>query len=187
MPSLRLELPQLRLRQWRGNVVDDLEIDAALGEQRKRGARLAATRIMVDFGFHRSKCKVWAVRLEPRQRLDAGGAGGYGSGDVGSLRYNNDKMFRALLTLSALGVAGCVSAPPVQEMSDARQAISAAEQADAGRLAADTLADARRFLEDAERQIQEEAYGPARMNAVRAKNRAVQALRSTQPRAGADD
>jgi hypothetical protein len=103
------------------------------------------------------------------------------------LRYNNYKMFRALLTLSALGVAGCVSAPPVQEMSDARQAISAAEQADAGRLAADTLADARRFLEAAERQIQEEAYGPARMNAVRAKNRAVQALRSTQPRAGADD
>ena len=91
-------------------------------------------------------------------------------------------MFRALLTLSAFGVAGCVSAPPVQEMSDARQAISAAEQADAGRLAADTLADARRFLEDAERQIQEEAYGPARMNAVRAKNRAVQALRSTQAR-----
>ena len=96
-------------------------------------------------------------------------------------------MFRALLTLSAFGVAGCVSAPPVQEMSDARQAISAAEQADAGRLAADTLADARRFLEDAERQIQDEAYGPARMNAVRAKNRAVQALRSTQPRDGADD
>ena len=91
-------------------------------------------------------------------------------------------MFRALLTLSAFGVAGCVSAPPVQEMSDARQAIRAAEQADAGRVAGDTLADARRFLEDAERQIQEEAYGPARMNAVRAKNRAVQALRSTQAR-----
>jgi hypothetical protein len=91
-------------------------------------------------------------------------------------------MFRALLTLSLLGVAGCVSAPPVQEMSDARQAIRAAEQADAGRLAGDTLADARKFLEDAERQIQEEAYGPARMNAVRAKNRAVQALRSTQAR-----
>jgi hypothetical protein len=95
-------------------------------------------------------------------------------------------MFRALLTLSAFGVAGCVSAPPVQEMSDARQAIRAAEQADAGRVAGDTLADARKFLEDAERQIQEEAYGPARMNAVRAKNRAVQALRSTQARDAGD-
>jgi Domain of unknown function (DUF4398) len=78
-------------------------------------------------------------------------------------------------------VAGCVTAPPVQEMSDARQAIVAAEQADAARLAADTLSEARRFLADAERQIQEEAYGPARINAVRAKNRAVQALRATQP------
>lgn len=77
-------------------------------------------------------------------------------------------------------VAGCVTAPPVQEMSDARQAIMAAEEADAQRLAADTLNDARRFLAEAERQIQEEAYGPARINAVRAKNRALTALRSSQ-------
>jgi hypothetical protein len=89
-------------------------------------------------------------------------------------------MFRALLTMGTLAVAGCVSAPPVQEMSDARQAISAAEQAEAGRVAGDTLAAARRFLAEAERQLQEEAYGPARMNAVRAKNRAVLALRSSQ-------
>jgi hypothetical protein len=95
-------------------------------------------------------------------------------------------MFRVLATIAALALAGCVSAPPVQEMSDARQAIAAAEQANAGRVAADTLADARRFLEEAERQIQEQAYGPARMNAVRAKNRAVLALRSTEPRATAD-
>jgi hypothetical protein len=107
---------------------------------------------------------------------------------VGPLRYNNYKMSRAqltpraLLTVVALVVAGCVTAPPVQEMSDARQAISAAEQADAGRVAADTLADARRFLAEAEQQIQQEAYGPARMNAVRAKNRAVLALRSTRTR-----
>jgi hypothetical protein len=95
-------------------------------------------------------------------------------------------MFRVLATIGVLALAGCVSAPPVQEMSDARQAIAAAEQADAGRVSADTLADARRFLAEAERQIQEQAYGPARMNAVRAKNRAVLALRSTQSRATAD-
>lgn len=77
-------------------------------------------------------------------------------------------------------LAGCVTSPPVQEMSDARQAIAAAEQANADREAADTLAAARRFLAEAERQIQEEAYGPARMNALRAKNRAALALRSTQ-------
>jgi len=82
--------------------------------------------------------------------------------------------------MGALTVAGCVTAPPVQEMSDARQAIDAAEQADAGLIAADTLNAARRFLAEAERQIQEQAYGPARINAVRAKNRAVLALRSSQ-------
>jgi hypothetical protein len=110
------------------------------------------------------------------------------SADVGSLRYNNYKMIRGLLTtLCALGFAACVSSPPVQEMSDARQAIRAAEQADAALVAADTLADARRFLEEAEQQIQQEAYGPARMNAVRAKNRAVLALRSSQTRNGSED
>ena len=91
-------------------------------------------------------------------------------------------MARALLTVVALALGGCVTAPPVQEMSDARQAIAAAEQANAGRVAADTLADARRFLAEAEQQMQEQAYGPARMNAVRAKNRATLALRSTRAR-----
>lgn len=95
-------------------------------------------------------------------------------------------MFRVLATIGAIVLAGCVTAPPVQEMSDARQAITAAEQADAGRVAGDTLAAARRFLAEAERQIQEEAYGAARMNAVRAKNRAALALRATQSRDTAD-
>jgi hypothetical protein len=71
-------------------------------------------------------------------------------------------------------------------MSDARQAIAAAQQAGAERVAGGTLDDARRFLAEAERQIQEQAYGPARMNAVRAKNRAALALRSTQSRNSAD-
>lgn len=107
--------------------------------------------------------------------------------DVGALQYKNYKMSRVLATIGAFMLAGCVSAPPVQEMSDARQAIAAAEQADAQRVAADTLADARRFLAEAEQQIQQEAYGPARMNAIRAKNRALLALRSTRPREASAD
>ena len=94
----------------------------------------------------------------------------------------NYKMIRALATTVVLLLAGCVTSPPVQEMSDARQAIAAAEEAHAERVAADTLADARRFLAEAERQIQEQSYGPARMNAVRAKNRAGLALRTVQER-----
>lgn len=74
----------------------------------------------------------------------------------------------------------CASAPPVQEMSDARQAIMAAEAADADQYAAATLANARRYLADAEQLLREEAYGPARMNALRAKNRANRALVQAQ-------
>ena len=85
-----------------------------------------------------------------------------------------------LLGVLCAAVVSCVTSPPVQEMSDARQAISAAEQADAARLAPESLGAARRFLEEAEQQLLEEAYGPARANAVRAKNRAVQALSSSQ-------
>jgi len=88
-------------------------------------------------------------------------------------------MIRVLATIGVLLLAGCTT-PPVQEMSDARQAIAAAEEANAERVAADTLADARRFLAEAEKQIQEQAYGPARMNAVRAKNRAAAALRTVK-------
>ena len=106
---------------------------------------------------------------------------------VGSLPYKNYKMIRVIATIGVLSLTGCVTAPPVQEMSDARQAIAAAEEANAERVAADTLADARRFLAEAEKQIQEEAYGPARINAVRAKNRAVLALRSTQEPDAGDD
>ena len=91
-----------------------------------------------------------------------------------------------LLLLVSIAVAACTT-PPVQEMSDARQAIAAAEQANAAKFAPEPLNDARRFLADAERQIQEEAYGPARMNAVRAKNRAGQALRASHASAEPKD
>jgi Domain of unknown function (DUF4398) len=86
-----------------------------------------------------------------------------------------------MASLLVLLVAGCVTSPPVQEMSDARQAIAAAEAADAARFAPESLSEARRYLSTAERQLQEEAYGPARMNAVRAKNRALAALQASQP------
>ena len=87
---------------------------------------------------------------------------------------------RALIVLVALTLAGCATAPPVQEMSDARQAIAAAEDADAARLAPVPLSEARRFLAQAETQIRDRAFGLARTNAVRAKNRAVDALQASQ-------
>ena len=114
----------------------------------------------------------------------------YGSRHSGP---DNNKRFPVLCVRSLLvalaalaAVSACVTSPPVQEMSDARQAINAAVEADASRFAPESLGDARRFLEEAEQQIQQEAYGPARMNAVRAKNRASQALRSSQAAAEPD-
>jgi len=77
-------------------------------------------------------------------------------------------------------VVSCATSPPVQEMSDARQAIAAAEEADAERFAPTFLDEARRFLVEAERHLREEAYGPARINAIRAKGRAVEALEVSQ-------
>ena len=83
-----------------------------------------------------------------------------------------------------LGVVGmltaCLSTPPVQEMSDARQAIAAAEEAEAETHAPAALAEARRLLEVAQRQIQNESFGSARMNAVRAKDQATQALTTSK-------
>ena len=82
--------------------------------------------------------------------------------------------------LSLVALAGCVTSAPVQEMSDARQAIAAAEEADAAALAPAVLDEANRYLSQAEQQLREEAYGLARANAVRAKNRAVEALTTAQ-------
>lgn len=85
-----------------------------------------------------------------------------------------------ILLITGAFLTGCATAPPVQEMSDARQAIAAAEEAGAAQLAPQPLADARRYIAEAERLIREEIYGPARANAVRARNRAAQALRDAE-------
>jgi hypothetical protein len=90
-----------------------------------------------------------------------------------------------VLPLALVGSA-CTSAPPVQEMSDARQAIASAAGAEAGIYAPDLLADAERLLETAETYLQGEAYGRARSSAVRAKDRAIRALEQANS-AAADD
>lgn len=80
-------------------------------------------------------------------------------------------------------LAGCASAP-VQEMSDARQAIQAAEEAGAATLAAQALSDAKRLLTSAERKLQREAYASARLDARESRRRATEALEAA--RAGQD-
>lgn len=88
--------------------------------------------------------------------------------------------------LAALLLAGCAAAPPVQEMSDARQAIAAAEEAAADRFARDEISEARRLMAEAEADIVAEAFGPARAKALRAQARAMRALRRSLDAAEAE-
>ncbi len=84
------------------------------------------------------------------------------------------------LALLSFFVVSCSISPPVQEMSDARQAIAAAEVADASERAPSQMGNARRFLEEAEAHIKQQQYGLARSMARIAKNSAVEALEVSQ-------
>jgi len=81
----------------------------------------------------------------------------------------------AVLLLAAT-IAGCVGAP-VQEMSNARQAVRAAERAGAASHAPDTLNEARRLLKNAEYNLRHGDYRTARDDAEQARNKAVEARR----------
>ena len=81
----------------------------------------------------------------------------------------------SLVLTAALALAACVSAP-VQQMSDARQAITAAEVAGADDFAPQLMQESRELLERAEREISEERFAAARYHAVEARQRALKAL-----------
>ena len=83
---------------------------------------------------------------------------------------------RGLLMLLLLGAGGCSTAPPVQEMSDARQAIAVAKEAGAAEFAAVELDEAEAFLHSAQKKLSERSYSPARRDALLAKDKALDAL-----------
>ena len=83
---------------------------------------------------------------------------------------------RLLLCAVLLGAAGCATGPPVQEMSDARQAIAAAREAGAATYDNDGLHRAETQLAEAEAQLQERVYWDAKRLAVDAKETAIAAL-----------
>ena len=90
---------------------------------------------------------------------------------------------RVIVLAALLVIAGCQSAP-VQEMSDARQAITVAKKAGAEELAPNDLKAAMDYLESAEGFINQRRYDKARSEAVNAKASALDALRlssSDQP------
>ena len=78
-----------------------------------------------------------------------------------------------------LVLAACQTAP-VQEMSDARQAISVAKEAGAAEHAADDLRAAIQHLASAERYLGQRRYEDARHDAEQAKQRALEALHRSE-------
>jgi hypothetical protein len=87
---------------------------------------------------------------------------------------------RALLIAAFFIAAGCGTSPPVQEMSDARQAIAAAKNAGAEQSAAEDLRAAEAFLDSAQRKLSERAYAQARRDALHAKSKALAALAAAE-------
>ena len=77
-------------------------------------------------------------------------------------------------------VASCQSSPPVQEMSDARQAIAVARDAGAERFAATQLREAEAYLDSAQRNLSERLYAQARRDALQAKDKAMEALATAE-------
>src|SRR5690242_6481957 len=80
----------------------------------------------------------------------------------------------AMLLASAL-LCACASAP-VQEMSDARQAIRAAQNAGASQKAATQLESAQTLMSAAEKSLQKRLYRAAKRDAVAAREQAVEAM-----------
>ena len=98
---------------------------------------------------------------------------------AGVLRRAVLKPVLAMLA-TILTMAACSSGPPVQEMSDARQAIAVARQAGAEDHAAEQLRAAEAFLDSAQRKLSERAYAQARRDALQAKLKALDALAMTE-------
>jgi hypothetical protein len=80
----------------------------------------------------------------------------------------------AIVVLIVSTNPGCATAP-VQEMSDARQAIASAREAGANEHAPEDLASAEQRLADAEKALRAGDYEQARTNALAAKEEAFKA------------
>jgi hypothetical protein len=97
------------------------------------------------------------------------------------------ELWRGLSVALLLILAACGSGPPVQEMSDARQAISVAKEAGAEETAADDFSAAEAYLASAERYLAQRSYSEAREEARQAKTKALAALALTEQQTDPQD
>lgn len=81
------------------------------------------------------------------------------------------------LLLSSLGLAACGATVPVQEMSDARQALEAAQSVNADERAKPSFDEAASLLDDAEKKLRARQYEKARRQAIASRTKALEAQR----------
>ena len=79
------------------------------------------------------------------------------------------------LIIFTLFLGACTTIAPVQEMSNARQSISAAKDANAANLATNVLSEAEQRLRSAMRELDAGEYERARILALEAKHLALKA------------
>ena len=84
------------------------------------------------------------------------------------------KILSVALVLTLL--LSCTTLPPLQEMSNARQTIAAAKEFSADAATDKKILEAERLLERAERRIEVTLYEQARLDALRARNEAIEYL-----------
>lgn len=84
-----------------------------------------------------------------------------------------------VLTGLLAALAACAGAP-VQEMSNARQSLAAAEQAQAEKAAPNDMANAHKYLDAAQAALDSGDYSTAREDALRAQQSALRALGISQ-------
>ncbi len=89
------------------------------------------------------------------------------------------RVLSATLLVVTLAVGGCVGWP-VQEFSDARQAISAAQKAGADKHAPVELAEARKLLANAKASANRGDYRTARDEAGQAREKAIEARQTAE-------
>jgi hypothetical protein len=85
------------------------------------------------------------------------------------------KLIRVLFAAWMVVVGGCATVPPVQEMSDARQALQAAKAVGAQDKAPLSYSEALTYIERAESSLQMGNYSEAQRQALKAKNHALEA------------
>ena len=91
-------------------------------------------------------------------------------------------LYGLLFTLVVVVGAGCAITAPAQEMSDARQALQAAEQVQAPNYARAVYERAERLLRQAEEQLEAGDYSEARRLAAESRDWAIRARQDAEAR-----